>query len=147
MPPRVPKVCRERTCHQLTTERHGYCPAHIHLLDGWKKVAKVSADDRGYDWAWRKLRKRILERDKYLCQVCLALGIVTPATEVDHIVNKAAGGTDGESNLQGICDPCHQTKTRAEALAARRVGLGRSNPPSFSTSPLLRPVKFLYPRN
>ena len=45
MPLRVPKVCRERTCHQLTTERHGYCPAHIHLLDGWKKVAKVSADD------------------------------------------------------------------------------------------------------
>ncbi|EKP0260247.1 hypothetical protein JFQ93_001501 [Aeromonas sobria] len=52
MPPRVPKVCRERTCHQLTTERHGYCPAHVHLLDGWKKVAKVSAEDRGYDWAW-----------------------------------------------------------------------------------------------
>ncbi|MEZ6954134.1 MULTISPECIES: HNH endonuclease [unclassified Aeromonas] len=125
MPLRVPKVCRERTCHQLTTERHGYCPAHIHLLDGWKTVAKVSADDRGYDWAWRKRRKRILERDKYLCQVCLALGIVTPATQVDHIVNKEAGGTDDDDNLQSICDPCHGTKTRAEALAARRAGLGR----------------------
>ncbi|MFQ2171887.1 HNH endonuclease [Aeromonas rivipollensis] len=125
MPLRVPKVCRERTCHQLTTERHGYCPAHIHLLDGWKTVAKVSADDRGYDWAWRKRRKRILERDKYLCQVCLALGIVTPATQVDHIVNKAAGGTDDDDNLQSICDPCHATKTRAEALAARRAALGR----------------------
>jgi 5-methylcytosine-specific restriction protein A len=109
----------------LTTERHGYCPAHIHLLDGWKTVAKVSADDRGYDWAWRKRRKRILERDKYLCQVCLALGIVTPATQVDHIVNKAAGGTDNDDNLQSICDPCHATKTRAEALAARRAALGR----------------------
>lgn len=125
MPPRVPKVCRERTCHQLTTERHGYCPAHIHLLDGWKTVAKVSADERGYDWAWRKRRKRILERDKYLCQVCLALGIVTPATQVDHIVNKAAGGTDDDDNLQSICDPCHAPKTRAEALAARRAALGR----------------------
>ncbi|WP_322861868.1 HNH endonuclease [Aeromonas allosaccharophila] len=125
MPARVPKVCRERTCHQLTTERHGYCPAHVHLLDGWKNVAKVSADDRGYDWAWRKLRKRILVRDNYLCQVCLALGIVTPATQVDHIVNKAAGGTDAESNLQGICDHCHDTKTRAEALAARQAGRQR----------------------
>lgn len=125
MPLRVPKVCRERTCHQLTTERHGYCQAHIHLLDGWKTVAKVSADERGYDWAWRKRRKRILERDKYLCQVCLALGIVTPATQVDHIVNKAAGGTDDDDNLQSICDPCHATKTRAEALAARRAALGR----------------------
>lgn len=119
-------MCRERTCHLLTTERHGYCPAHVHLLDGWKKVAKVSADDRGYDWAWRKLRNRILERDKYLCQVCLALGIVTPATEVDHIVNKAAGGTDDESNLQSICDHCHQAKTRSEALVARRAGLMRA---------------------
>jgi len=88
-------------------------------------VAKVSADDRGYNWAWRKRRKRILERDKYLCQVCLALGIVTPATQVDHIVNKATGGTDDDDNLQSICDPCHATKTRAEALAARRAGLGR----------------------
>lgn len=125
MPLRVPKVCRERTCHQLTTERHGYCPVHVHLLDGWKKVAKVSVDDRGYDWAWRKLRKRILVRDRYLCQVCLALGIVTPATQVDHIANKAAGGTDDERNLQAICDPCHASKTRAEALAARLTGLPR----------------------
>ncbi|MCV3287044.1 HNH endonuclease [Aeromonas media] len=67
----------------------------------------------------------MLERDKYLCQVCLALGIVAPATQVDHIANKAAGGTDDESNLQSICDHCHETKTRAEALAARRAGLAR----------------------
>jgi len=71
------------------------------------------------------LRKRILERDNYLCQVCLALGIVTPATQVDHIVNKAAGGTDAESNLQGICDHCHDTKTRSEALVARQAGRQR----------------------
>ncbi|MGL5948247.1 MAG: HNH endonuclease [Aeromonas sp.] len=122
MPKRVPKVCRARMCHALTVERHGYCPAHIHLLNGWKMVAKVSADERGYDWQWRKLRKRIMVRDDYLCQVCLALGIVTPATQVDHIVNKASGGSNTEANLQAICDKCHDTKTRAEALAARQAG-------------------------
>ena len=125
MPPRTPKVCRERTCNRLTTERHGYCQDHVHLADGWRKVAKVNPDDRGYDWAWRKLRKRILERDRFLCQVCLAHGVATPANEVDHITNKASGGTDDEANLQAICKHCHEVKTYAEAQAARLIGKSR----------------------
>ncbi|GAA4493254.1 HNH endonuclease signature motif containing protein [Pseudaeromonas paramecii] len=120
MPARIPKVCRERTCSRLTTERHGYCPEHAHLADGWKKVAKVSAEDRGYGWAWRKRRQRVLERDRYLCQVCLAKGRITVATEVDHIVNKAAGGTDDEANLQAICRSCHAAKTQSESSDARQ---------------------------
>ena len=40
---------------------------------------------------------------------------LTVATQVDHVIPQAEGGTDEESNLQAICEPCHQAKTKAEA--------------------------------
>lgn len=49
---------------------------------------------RGYGSAWQKPRLRILERDKELCQPCLAKGSVTPASEVHYKQTKADGGTD-----------------------------------------------------
>lgn len=69
---------------------------------------------RGYGWRWIKLRKVILARDSYLCQRCLANGRVTPATHVDHILRKAAGGTDDPANLRALCAPCHSRKTIEE---------------------------------
>lgn len=71
---------------------------------------------------WRRLRQRILDRDANLCQPCERAGRVTTATEVDHIVNRAAGGTDDESNLQSICTPCHEAKTQQEARQAHSRG-------------------------
>ncbi|WP_221899405.1 HNH endonuclease [Xanthomonas sp. GW] len=40
---------------------------------------------------------------------------MTEATEVDHILNVAEGGTDDDANLQAICTDCHGAKTQAEA--------------------------------
>ena len=60
----------------------------------------------------------MMRRDPGLCQPCLDLGRTTQATEVDHIINKAAGGTDAMENLQAICVPCHIEKTKREARAA-----------------------------
>jgi 5-methylcytosine-specific restriction protein A len=37
-----------------------------------------------------------------------------PATDVDHIINKANGGTDKLENLQSLCKKCHRTKTANE---------------------------------
>lgn len=78
---------------------------------GW---ARTSRHARGYGTAWDKLRKRILTRDKYLCQACARKGRLTPANEVDHKKPKAKGGTDAEDNLEAICSPCHKAKTAAE---------------------------------
>lgn len=63
---------------------------------------------------WRRLRQQVLQRDKYLCQVCLALGRLTEADEVDHIIPIAKGGSDHPDNLQSICTPCHKGKTASE---------------------------------
>lgn len=70
-----------------------------------------SRHERGYGAAWVRLRKQILQRDKYLCQPCLAAGLVTAAREVDHILPKAKGGTDDPANLRAICTACHRAKS------------------------------------
>lgn len=74
---------------------------------------------RGYGWQWSKTRARILDRDMHLCQVCLAQGRATPATEVDHVKPKYLGGTDDDDNLQALDHDCHAAKTQAEAAAAQ----------------------------
>lgn len=116
--------CRAKLCRSLTRERHGYCEAHEHLARGWQRHQQgKSSSQRGYGSQWRKLRMLVMERDKWLCQPCLQQGRPTPAYAVDHIVNKAEGGTDSPSNLQAICRPCHQAKTQQEASQARQRGI------------------------
>lgn len=77
--------------------------------------SKLSRHERGYGTAWDKLRLTILARDSYLCQPCLTKGRPTPATQVDHIIAKAQGGTDDADNLQAICTDCHKDKTADES--------------------------------
>lgn len=40
---------------------------------------------------------------------------------VDHVTNKARGGTDEDANLQGLCGTCHTEKTLREAGEARFI--------------------------
>lgn len=82
---------------------------------GWAATSTKSTTERGYGWAWQQTRERILSRDNGLCCPCSRLGRVTLATAVDHIVNRAAGGTDDDANLQSICAPCHKVKTLGES--------------------------------
>ena len=60
---------------------------------------------------WEKKRQWILKRDKYLCQHCKRLGIITIASEVDHIIALCNGGTDDNDNLEAINVECHKVKT------------------------------------
>lgn len=62
----------------------------------------------GYDAAARHLTKEVRifvkVRDENLCQLCGAVG-----TEIDHI----DGDSSELSNLQLLCDPCHNKKSRS----------------------------------
>ena len=46
-----------------------------------------------------------------------------PATEVDHIVPLASGGSSEPSNLQCLCRVCHERKTLFENRAPNEVNL------------------------
>ncbi len=54
---------------------------------------------------WRKIRKRIINRDRGLCQMCGNEG-----DSVDHIVPRSQGGTDDDWNLQLLCRSCNSSK-------------------------------------
>ena len=90
-----------------------------HATGGWSAWRPMRPAN-SYGSAWRTLRAVVLAEEPR-CRLCGA-----PASEVDHILNRAAGGSDNRSNLRSICQRCHRSKTSAEggraARQARRVG-------------------------
>ena len=68
---------------------------------------------RKYGRAGARQRKRRL-RIEPLCRHCAALGYVSAATVVDHIVPLSRGGTDEDSNTQSLCADHHDAKTRKD---------------------------------
>jgi 5-methylcytosine-specific restriction endonuclease McrA len=63
--------------------------------------------------ALQERNARILRRDP-LCRMCLASGRVAEAEQVDHIKPLEHGGSEQDSNLQGLCVECHEIKSLAE---------------------------------
>lgn len=124
----APRPCTAPGCGLLVHDGSGRCEKHP--KPKWAKRAPLAGTttERGYGYAWRKLRKQILERDQYLCQVALGEGRVESATEVDHVINKALwldlhgtlAGVDDPSNLQAISSARHAEKTQREAQAGAR---------------------------
>ena len=64
---------------------------------------------------WPAIRARYLAAHPW----CSWPGCTLPATDVDHVIVRADGGTDAWSNLTGYCHPHHSAKT-----TARDGGLG-----------------------
>lgn len=108
----------------MVNDGSGHCAAHQsdRNIGKFADDRRGSRQDRGYGAEWERTRKRILSRDKGLCQVCLRAGRYRPAHAVDHMISKGEGGSDDDANLQSICRACHTTKTQAEAQRARRDG-------------------------
>ena len=68
---------------------------------------------------WRRVRRLKLAMQP-LCEVCLSIGLVVPASHVDHIVAIHDGGEPLDlDNLQSLCASCHSRKT-----ASRDRGFG-----------------------
>lgn len=70
--------------------------------------------------AWMAIRARILKREPR-CAMCLAKGELNPAVIVDHRTPLFEGGSNDDSNLQGLCIPHHDAKSAEEEK--RRRGL------------------------
>lgn len=69
---------------------------------------------------WVNLRKQFI-RHNPLCAHCEAQGILTPAVLVDHIKEiKDGGAVYDVSNLQSLCNACHNTKTGKESKKRAR---------------------------
>ncbi len=60
----------------------------------------------------KELRRRIIERDNYTCQICGKFMPDEVGLHVDHIIPINKGGKSIESNLQVLCDKCNLRKGR-----------------------------------
>lgn len=129
--PRVHR-CRANGCHNMVEWPANYCPAHAGMeaaleakhaeyrdRSRYNRVTRNSSGSKRQQYAfyrsteWRHLRKQILQRDYYLCQYCKAMGKLTSAKTVDHIVpiEVDSGRETNPTNLTTICRDCHRRKT------------------------------------
>ena len=84
----------------------------------------VSGQQRIRGRRLQAIRERVL-RASPLCVHCQAQGIVRAAVHVDHIIAVTNGGDDSawdDSNRQGLCHACHETKTRKDLGQKQRYG-------------------------
>jgi len=116
MPAHPKSPCTYPGCGVLV-DRPGKCEKHAKQVRKEADSRRPNASKRGYNHRWRKVRVEVLRRDGGLCQSCLKDGLVTRASDVDHIVPVAAGGAFYDhDNLQSLCRPCHQAKTVEEGV-------------------------------
>lgn len=54
---------------------------------------------------WRRIRLAVLDRDNWTCTYC-----GRPADQCDHVVPRAAGGSDDLANLVACCGVCNRKK-------------------------------------
>ncbi len=111
MPSMPDRPCTAPRCYKMAS-KGGRCEDH--QPEPWCTSKAKSASDRGYGYQWKKIRSKALIRDAHLCQHCFKKGIITVATDVDHIIPKAKGGTNALENLQSLCNSCHKIKTASE---------------------------------
>ncbi len=114
MPNAAPRPCREPGCPALVHGRAGRCPQH----------ARPKAPG-ARDWYrarggmfWFGLRRTVRERQGPCCPECQAEGVLTPWTEVHHIVPLKDGGANEVANLVGLCKSHHSAHTARERRGA-----------------------------
>ncbi|TDX31156.1 HNH endonuclease signature motif containing protein [Rhodovulum visakhapatnamense] len=103
-------LCEEHEAERI--ERNRARRAKVKTAEEIRRRAKLYASP-----AWKTARAAFLEVHP-LCADCAGLGLVTPATEVDHIARHEGDRARfwDRSNWQALCKSCHSRKTAREVL-------------------------------
>ena len=112
---RPQKPCNAQGCNKLTRNPR-YCDDHLHLLKSvTREKPRESSSARGYNYKWQQARAGYLAKHPLCCR-CSLRDLVVAATDVDHIIpHKGDMALFWQrSNWQGLCGPCHSTKTATE---------------------------------
>jgi 5-methylcytosine-specific restriction endonuclease McrA len=118
--PRAPKKCGRLHC-QTRVVAQTYCPEHT------AEQRAAGTWGRGSTRQSRTEREIVLARDPH-CRIngpnCTRI-----STEDDHITPLSQGGDLHDlANRQGACHNCHAEKSRGEALQARGIKPGKTDP-------------------
>lgn len=111
-------TCREPSCFNRA-------PCSVHGAQPYDR-RRGSAASRGYNAKWKQYRDDFVLRDHCeecgrnhsFCEECGKRGRIALTYAVDHIVPHR-GNQElfwRHSNHQGLCQPCHNSKSRKERL-------------------------------
>ena len=115
MPWSLPTPCGQPGCGALSHDR--FCEQHSQIHNKRNEAARRQQADYREQKAkynskqWRALRRVVLKEEP-LCRICKQQGIISESKHVDHIDSNWTN--DKRSNLQGLCVPCHSSKTCRE---------------------------------
>lgn len=116
--------------------KHHFSAPEVKRINYGAKDLREAASRRGYGAKWRRLRSKVMSAIALsqgwpyaLCQEHLKRNERVKATDLDHIISKARGGTDDPDNLQALCHSCHSKKTAREdgGFKNRRKKRGNNN--------------------
>jgi 5-methylcytosine-specific restriction protein A len=106
VPNRLQYSCRWPTCSERVSTS-GYCPKHRAVMGGSGWAQRPTGRSEAYRGAWPAIRARVLAEEPR-CRMC-----GQPATEVDHALPLAMGGSHDRSNLRALCHDDHKAVTAA----------------------------------
>ena len=111
----APKPCNKPGCGVLVRDGSARCDKHKPAA--WAK--KPNATKRITGRRLQAMRAELFNAYP-LCAECERQGLVSLATQRDHIKPLEEGGTDDCDNEQGLCVPCHAAKSLQERIRAQR---------------------------
>ena len=111
MPKAPARICRKPGCNNLTRNRDGFCDDHENWYQKKNDERRGTANERGYDAEWRRIRRGKLQKDP-LCERCQSKGEIRPAVLVHH--KDRDSWNRGWENLESLCRTCHDEEHKEE---------------------------------
>jgi 5-methylcytosine-specific restriction protein A len=101
MPIQPPRPCNKQGCRNKQVA-NGYCTEHYKARVAYYDSLRLSAQERGYDSTWTRLRNMYL-RQYPICNRCRR------ASEMVHhkIPITKGGAVLDPDNLEALCNSCH----------------------------------------
>lgn len=118
----IPPIDLIRLRHSL----YGRAGSRIRFKSGCRKFWREKEGKSVFDYTserWKKKRQKILRRDNYQCQECKRYGRNKQAIIVHHIkhVDEYPELAYIDSNLQSLCEACHNKMHPEKAKVAIRA--------------------------
>jgi len=119
--PRLPTPgCSWPLCPERAA-REGFCAKHFQERSDLANQAQRGGSallPSGGTGRWGLIRRMQLAKEP-LCREHMKESIAVVATNVDHVVPRAMGGGDEETNLQSLCDEHKKLKDKEERMLRR----------------------------
>lgn len=97
--------------------------ADLHIEVGKFDIQKMknpAINGEGYQrgdlYGYQNVKKFVLARDNYTCQVCKKMG---GKLKIHHIIYRSLGGTNTVDNLITVCSKCHTAKNHQTGILAK----------------------------